>query len=88
MTRRIIPKTRLKLHTVTRNKEEVPEEDRVVEETLLEEEVEEEYDVMHVERQGTCLGNAPRKRKKEEKLTFQKHKEEMLKKKEQRMEHP
>jgi hypothetical protein len=43
---------------------------------------------MHVERQGTCLWNSLRKRNKEEKLTFQKHKEVMLKKKEQRMEHP
>jgi hypothetical protein len=42
MTKRIIPKTRLKLHTVTRKEAKVPEEDRVVEETLLEEEVEEE----------------------------------------------
>ena len=43
---------------------------------------------MPVERHGTCLGNVPRKRKKEEvKLTFQKHKEGMLKKKEHRMEH-
>jgi hypothetical protein len=41
-----------------------------------------------MEIQGTCLGNAPRKRKKEEKLTFQKHKEGMSKHKEQRMEHP
>jgi hypothetical protein len=36
----------------------------------------------------TCLGNVPRRRRKEEKLTFQKHSEEMLKQKEQRMEHP
>jgi hypothetical protein len=44
---------------------------------------------MPVERQDTCLGNAPRKRRKEEvKLTFQKHNEEMLKQKEQRMEDP
>jgi hypothetical protein len=32
--------------------------------------------------------NAPRKIKKEEKLTFRKHKEGMLKQKEKRMEHP
>jgi hypothetical protein len=43
---------------------------------------------MPVERQGTCLGNALRKRKKEEKLTFHKNKEGMLKQKEKRMEHP
>jgi hypothetical protein len=45
---------------------------------------------MSVARQGTCLGNVPRGRtnKKEVKLTFQKHKEGMLKQKEQRMEHP
>jgi hypothetical protein len=44
---------------------------------------------MPVERQDTCLGNAPRRRnKEEEKLTFQKHSEEMLNHKEQRMEHP
>ena len=42
MTRRIIPKMRLKLHTVTRKEEEVPKEDKVVEETLLDQEVEEE----------------------------------------------
>jgi hypothetical protein len=42
MTKRIIPKTRLKIHTVTRKEEEFPEKDKVVEETLLEEEVEEE----------------------------------------------
>jgi hypothetical protein len=44
---------------------------------------------MHVERQDTCLGNVPRKRNKEEaKLSFQKHTEDMLKQKEQRMEYP
>jgi hypothetical protein len=44
---------------------------------------------MPMERQDTCLGNVSRKIKKEEvKLTFQKHKEEMLKHKEQRMEDP
>jgi hypothetical protein len=44
---------------------------------------------MHVERQGTYLGNIPRKINKEEvRLTFQKHGEEMLKQKEQRMEDP
>jgi hypothetical protein len=43
---------------------------------------------MPVERQDTCLGNAPRRRRKEEKLTFQKPSEEMLKQREQRMEHP
>jgi hypothetical protein len=41
-----------------------------------------------MERQDTCLGNVPRRRRKEENLTFQKHDEEMLKQKEQRMEHP
>jgi hypothetical protein len=35
-----------------------------------------------VERQGTCLGNASRKRKEEEKLTFRKHIERMLKQRE------
>jgi hypothetical protein len=30
----------------------------------------------------------PEKKKKEEKLTFQKHNEEMLRQREQRMEHP
>jgi hypothetical protein len=46
---------------------------------------------MHVERQDTCLGNALRRRNKEQKLTFQKPSEEMLKQMEQmeqRMEHP
>jgi hypothetical protein len=43
---------------------------------------------MPMERQDTCLGNTPRKRKKEDKLTFQKHKEGILNQKEQRMEHP
>jgi hypothetical protein len=44
---------------------------------------------MPVERHGTCLGNFPRKRNKEEvKLTFQKNIEEMLKQKEQRMGDP
>jgi hypothetical protein len=39
-----------------------------------------------MERQGTCIGNSPKKIKKEEvNLTFQKHREEMLKRKEQRM---
>jgi hypothetical protein len=42
MTKHIIPRTRMKLHTVTWKEEEVLEEERVVEETLLEEEVEEE----------------------------------------------
>jgi hypothetical protein len=37
---------------------------------------------MPMERHGTCLGNAPRKKNKEEKLTFQKHKERMLKQRE------
>jgi hypothetical protein len=41
-----------------------------------------------VERQDISLGNVLRERKKEKvKLTFQKHREEMLKQKEQRMEH-
>jgi hypothetical protein len=44
---------------------------------------------MPVERQDTCLGNVPRKRIKEEvKITFQNHREEMLKQKEQGMEDP
>jgi hypothetical protein len=43
---------------------------------------------MHVEIQGTCLGNALRKRKKEDNPTFRKHKERMLKQREKRMEHP
>jgi hypothetical protein len=46
----------------------------VVEEVLLEEEEEaeeEKYDVIPLERHGTCLGNVLRKRNKEEvKLTF------------------
>jgi hypothetical protein len=92
MIRHISLRTRLKNHTDTRKEEGVPEEDKVVEEVLLEEEEEEEeekYDVMLVESQGTCLGNVPRKGNKEEvKLTFQKHKEGMLKQKEQRMEYP
>jgi hypothetical protein len=42
-----------------------------------------------MERQDISLGNVPRERKKEKvNLTFLKHKEEMLKQKEQRMEHP
>jgi hypothetical protein len=36
---------------------------------------------MPVERHDTCLGNAPRERKKEGKVTFQKHKKGMLKQK-------
>jgi hypothetical protein len=44
---------------------------------------------MPMERQGTFLGTVMRKRNKEEvKLTSQKHNEEMLKQKEQRMEDP
>jgi hypothetical protein len=44
---------------------------------------------MYVERQDICLGNVLRKKKEDEvKLTFQRHREEMLKKKEQRMEYP
>jgi hypothetical protein len=44
---------------------------------------------MHVERHDTCLGTILRKIKKEEaKFTFQKHREEMLKQKEKRMEDP
>jgi hypothetical protein len=39
-----------------------------------------------VENQDTSLGNVPRKRKEEVKLTFQKHKKGMLKQKVQRME--
>jgi hypothetical protein len=42
MTRHIIPKTRLEIHIVTQKEEKFPKEDRVVEETLLEEEAEEE----------------------------------------------
>jgi hypothetical protein len=42
MKRCITPRMRLKLHTVTHKEEEVIKEDRVVEETLLEEEAEEE----------------------------------------------
>jgi hypothetical protein len=42
MTKCITPRTRLKLHTITRKEAEVPEEDWVVEEIILEEEVEEE----------------------------------------------
>jgi hypothetical protein len=38
MTRHINPKTRLRNHIVTQKEEEVLEEDRVVEEVLLEEE--------------------------------------------------
>jgi hypothetical protein len=85
-------RTRLRNHTVTQKEEEVPEKDRVVEEILPEEEEEEEeekYDSMPVERQGICLRTIRRKRKKEEvKLTFQNHREEMLKQKEKRMEGP
>jgi hypothetical protein len=60
---------------VTLKGEEVPEEDRLVGEIIFleeEEEVEEvELNVMPVERHDTCLGNAPRGRKKEEeKHTF------------------
>jgi hypothetical protein len=93
MKENISLKTRLRNHTITRKEEEILEEDRVVEEVLLEEEEEEEeeekYDAMPMERQGTCLGNVSRKIKKEEvNFTFQKHREGMLKKKEQRMEDP
>jgi hypothetical protein len=92
MTRHISIRMRMKNHTVNHKEEEVPEEDRAVEEVLLEEEEEEEeekQDAMPMERHGTCLGNVPRKRNKEEvKLTFQKHREGMLKQKEKRMEYP
>ena len=42
MTEHISLRMRLRNHTITRNKEEVHEEDIMVEETLLEEEAEEE----------------------------------------------
>jgi hypothetical protein len=42
MKKRIITRKRLKLHTVTWREEEFPEEYRVVEENILEEEAEEE----------------------------------------------
>jgi hypothetical protein len=42
MTKHISLRTRLRNHTITRNEEEVHEEDRMVEETLLEEEAEKE----------------------------------------------
>jgi hypothetical protein len=61
---------RMRNPMVTLKGEEVPKEDRLVGEIIFleeEEEVEEvELNVMHVERQDTCLGNAPRGRKKEE----------------------
>jgi hypothetical protein len=40
---------------------------------------------MPVEKHGICLGIVPRERKKEVKLTFQKHRSEMLRQKVQRM---
>jgi hypothetical protein len=41
---------------------------------------------MPLEKHDTCLGNAPRERKKKEvKLTFQKHRSRMLRKKEHKM---
>jgi hypothetical protein len=42
MTKHISRRTRLRNHTITQNEEEVHEEDKMVEETLLEEEAEEE----------------------------------------------
>jgi hypothetical protein len=42
MTEHISLRMRLRNHTITQNEEEVHEEDRMVEETLLEEEAEEE----------------------------------------------
>ena len=42
MIERTSLRMRLRTHTITRNEEEVIEKDRVVEETLLEEEAEEE----------------------------------------------
>jgi hypothetical protein len=42
MTEHTSLRMRLRNHTITRNEEEVPEEDKMVEETLLEEEAEEE----------------------------------------------
>jgi hypothetical protein len=42
MTEHISLRMRLRNHTITQNEEEVLEKDRVVEETLLEEEAEEE----------------------------------------------
>ena len=77
MIRHRKPRMKLRNHIVTLKEEEVPEEDRLVGEILFleeEEEVEEvELNVMPVERQDTCIGNAPRGRKKEEeKHTFMK----------------
>jgi hypothetical protein len=42
VTKHISLRTRMRNHTITQNEEEVHEGDRVVEETLLEEEAEEE----------------------------------------------
>ena len=50
MTGNISLRTRLRKHTITRNEEEVHEEDRMVEETLLGEEAEEESGAITVER--------------------------------------
>ena len=70
MIRHRKPRMRLRNHMATLKEEEFPEEDHLVGEIIFlkeEEEIEEvELNVMHVERQDTCLGNDPRGRKKEE----------------------
>jgi hypothetical protein len=43
---------------------------------------------MYVEIWDICIGNAPRKRNKEEKLTFMRHRKEMLRQKLLKMEYP
>jgi hypothetical protein len=91
MTRNRSPRSRLKNHIVTYKEEEVPEGDIAVEEIIfLEKEEEGEEDkssVIPMERHDTCLGNAPRERKEEVKLTFIKRRSGMLKQKVQKMGH-
>ena len=76
MIRHKSPRLRLENHIVTQKEEEIPKGGNMVEEIIFleeEEEAEEERKgVIHVERQDTCLGNVPRKRKEEAKFTFQK----------------
>ena len=83
----------MKNNIVNMRKVEVLNMGNPVEGDLFPEEEEEtrevKLDVIPMENQGTSLGNVPREIKKEKvNLTFRKHREGMLKQKEQRMEHP
>jgi hypothetical protein len=75
------PKTKRKNHIVTLREEEVLTGDRVLVEVIFLEEEEKAEDetlgAMPMERQDTSLGISPRERE-EAKLTFRKHRSEML----------